>query len=252
MENEENNVNDERVVYIDPLDIEGFNMDNLNLVSKVITTKELSYNSIRAAIMGIWGNLRGVAISEVGLNKVLISFKDHNKGLQMLKRGPWSIRGHLLNLRIWSGAIPISNIDHNLMQLWVQMHEVHLSHMSRYIVEKLGASLPKLPSVWITLKYERILDTYCLNCGIIGHNKRKCTNPTAIIKGELVKPKYAPGLGVNHPQPISALEEPEHVVDLEDYMEDAQPRLEVQVPEGGVLTIRQQLVQLISMQEAYR
>ncbi|MED6141398.1 hypothetical protein PIB30_103011 [Stylosanthes scabra] len=96
------------VIFIDPLPNRGYILNNFNIVGKVITRRELSFTLIRANLMGIWGNPKNIAIIEVGRNKVLISFSDHEKGRQVLKKGPWSIRGYLLNLRWWTGVEPIS------------------------------------------------------------------------------------------------------------------------------------------------
>ncbi|MED6184251.1 hypothetical protein PIB30_045645 [Stylosanthes scabra] len=111
MANEEQDVVDRQVVYIDPLDVEGIDVDNLNMVGKVLTDKEISYNSIRAAIMGMWGNLDGVVISDVAKNK------------------------------IWNGVESIYAVRHNFMHLWVQMHGVPLSYMNKLTAEKLGRAI---------------------------------------------------------------------------------------------------------------
>ncbi|MED6161480.1 hypothetical protein PIB30_061092, partial [Stylosanthes scabra] len=105
------------IIYINPFPNEGINMDNLNLVGKVIVDKEIRFNSIKSTLIGIWGHPSGVAVTEVERNKILMSFNEHDKGLQILNRGPWSIRGHLLNLQIWTGTDPIDSIDHNYMEL---------------------------------------------------------------------------------------------------------------------------------------
>ncbi|MED6148623.1 hypothetical protein PIB30_054794 [Stylosanthes scabra] len=60
--------------------------------------------------MGIWGHPKGVIISDVGLNKVLISFEDSRKGSQISKGGPWNIRGYLLNMHPWLGNKSASEI----------------------------------------------------------------------------------------------------------------------------------------------
>ncbi|MED6211963.1 hypothetical protein PIB30_078581 [Stylosanthes scabra] len=106
------------------------------------------------------------------------------------------------------------------MELWMQMHDVPLSHMSRFTAETIGGKfggvvevedhvvnnllhisylrtknfmdiikpLPtdiwmsrlNLPMVWISLRYERIRNSCCLRCGIIGHNKHECNKPVTI------------------------------------------------------------------------
>ncbi|MED6171195.1 hypothetical protein PIB30_038527 [Stylosanthes scabra] len=135
---------DDDVIYIDPFPSEGINMGNLNLVGKIIADKEIRFNSIKATLMGIWGHPRGVAVTEVDRNKMLISFNDHDKELQVLNIESWSIRGHLLNLQIWTGADPIDTIDHNYMELWMQMHGVPLSYMTRFTTEIIGKNFVRI------------------------------------------------------------------------------------------------------------
>ncbi|MED6226482.1 hypothetical protein PIB30_104211, partial [Stylosanthes scabra] len=74
------------VIFIYPLPYHGYILNNFNIVGKVITRRELSFTLIRANLMGIWGNPKNIAIIEVGRNKVLISFSDHEKGRQVLKK----------------------------------------------------------------------------------------------------------------------------------------------------------------------
>ncbi|RYQ84613.1 hypothetical protein Ahy_B10g104050 [Arachis hypogaea] len=91
-----------KTITIKPNSQKEHKVDSINLVGQIISSKEVPFRSSKNAIMGIWRNPEGVSISEVGRNKVLISFKDMWRGLQTLKGGPWSIKGHLLNLQLWS------------------------------------------------------------------------------------------------------------------------------------------------------
>ncbi|RYR65359.1 hypothetical protein Ahy_A03g011294 [Arachis hypogaea] len=59
----------------------------------------------------------------------------------------------------------------------------------------------KLPQLWVFFKYERLLDSYCFNCGILGHEKKTCKNPTVMACWDPTKKKYSPGLGVSQGRP---------------------------------------------------
>ncbi|MED6185125.1 hypothetical protein PIB30_054011 [Stylosanthes scabra] len=63
----------------------------------------------------------------------------------------------------------------------------------------------KLPKVWVELKYERIHDCFCINCGIIGHNKKECRRSTVMSILFPNKPRFTPGLGVNKAKSLQAL-----------------------------------------------
>ncbi|MED6209996.1 hypothetical protein PIB30_059899 [Stylosanthes scabra] len=90
--------------------------------------------------MGIWGHPKGVNISDVGLNKVLISFEDSIKGFRLWRGGPWNIRGYLLNMHPWRGDKSALDVDHKRMELWIQMHGVPRSCMSQKNVEKTSSA----------------------------------------------------------------------------------------------------------------
>ncbi|RYR58245.1 hypothetical protein Ahy_A05g023904 [Arachis hypogaea] len=233
-----------KVISINPAEDDSFEAENLNLVGKILSDREVSFNTCRAALLGIWGHPEGIAISDVGRNKLLISFKDVRKGIQIRNGGPWSVRGHLLNLQIWNGRESLYDVDHRYMELWVQIHGLPLSYITRKTAEIIGKQLgtvmeaenPRLnntlqrtflrvrvtmnitrplptgfwlatqnhQTLWVDFKYERIQDSYCLNCGILGHTKKECSSPMAVASWDHMQPRYGMGLGVNRARAISA------------------------------------------------
>ncbi|QHO13825.1 uncharacterized protein DS421_15g518820 [Arachis hypogaea] len=196
----------------------GFRMDCLNLVGKFITEKEINFRTCKNALVGMWENPEGVFISEVSKNKILISFKNQRKGLQILKNGSWSFRGQLLNLKVWTQNMAIEEVEHNFIEFWVQIHGLPLEFINKETAKKIGdmmgnvkkvedpmkdnilvknflrvrvalnvtEALPtgfwlerdNLPNCWIFFKYERLQDSYCLNCGILGHGRKECSGET--------------------------------------------------------------------------
>ncbi|MED6224413.1 hypothetical protein PIB30_083724 [Stylosanthes scabra] len=182
---------DGAVIDVEPVPHQGPNINNYNLVGKIVSDKEYNFSSIRAGLMGIWGNPAGVMISDVDRNKVLISFRDHVKGRQILDKGPWTFRGQLLNLQRTS-----------------------------------------LPRVWVSFKYERIQDNYCLKCGIIGHNKRDCNKPAATASWNPLKPRYLPGLGLNRPPPIQEMEVLETQIQLDPWENEILRANQGQIKQG--------------------
>ncbi|RYR10926.1 hypothetical protein Ahy_B05g079408 [Arachis hypogaea] len=233
-----------KVISINPDENDSFATENFNLVEKILSDKEVSFNTCRVALLGIWGHPEGVAISDVGRNKVLISFKDVQKGIQIQNGGPWSVRGNLLNLQIWNRRESVYEVDHRYMELWVQIHGFPLNYITRKTAEIIGKKIgtvmetenPRLndtlqrtflrvrvtmnitkplptgfllatqnhQTLWVDFKYERIQDSYCLNCRILGHTKKECRNPMAMDSWDHMKPRYGLGIGVNRVRAISA------------------------------------------------
>ncbi|KAL4344709.1 uncharacterized protein DS421_11g337730 [Arachis hypogaea] len=217
----------------------GYDPKCLNLVGKVITDKEIKFKVCKNTLLALWGNPTGV-----GRNKILISFKDRSKGKEILDNGPWNIRGNLLNLQHWSQRESIFEVRHDVMEFWIQLHGFPEDHMRdettmvvgnmvglvsevedplvdgvlmrnylRFIAAinitkplQTGFWLARdnLPETWISFKYERLQDAYCLNYGIIGHDKRSCINPTAMASWDPSKPRYSKGMGVRHVRALSS------------------------------------------------
>ncbi|MED6189467.1 hypothetical protein PIB30_096248 [Stylosanthes scabra] len=82
---------------------------------------------------------------------------------------------------------------------------------------------PNLPRVWIKLKYERILDGYCLKCGRLGHNRWECKQSTAVAKWNPQRPVYTPGMSTSRTPPLFTMQDQEARVDLENSDESAPP-----------------------------
>ncbi|RYQ82875.1 hypothetical protein Ahy_B10g101454 [Arachis hypogaea] len=63
----------------------------------------------------------------------------------------------------------------------------------------------EMPPLWVFFKYERLPDSYCFNCRILGHEKKICKNPTVMACWDPTKRKYSPGLGVSQVRLVSAM-----------------------------------------------
>ncbi|RYQ85434.1 hypothetical protein Ahy_B10g104998 [Arachis hypogaea] len=115
----------------------------------------------------------------------------------------------MINLRLWREGESVFEVDHDFMKFWIQVHGIPLEFMeketARLIGEMLGvlveAEEPKTDGVlkkpYLRIRYERLPDSYCFNCGILGHEKKSCKNPTAMACWDPTKKKYAPGLGAS-------------------------------------------------------
>ncbi|RYR08900.1 hypothetical protein Ahy_B05g076767 [Arachis hypogaea] len=189
----------------------------------------------------MWKNPQGVAVTDIGWKKMLFSFKDSKKGLHIIQNGPWNVKRNMVNLRLWREGKSVFEIDHDFMEFWIQVHGIPHDLMDKetciLIGEMLGVlaevedpkvdgilrrpylrirvsinitkPLPtgfwldreEMPPLWVFFKYERLPDSYCFNCGILGHEKKTCKNPTVMACWDPTKNKYSPGLGVSQRRP---------------------------------------------------
>ncbi|RYR45123.1 hypothetical protein Ahy_A07g030984 [Arachis hypogaea] len=195
--------------------------------------------------LGMWKNPQGVAVTDIGSKKMLFSFKDRRRGLQIMQNGPWNVRRNMVKLRLWREGESVYEVDHDFMEFWIQIHGIPHDFMDKetgiLIGKMLGVlaevedpkmdgvlrrpylrirvsiditkALPtgfwldreELPPLWVFFRYERLPDSYCFNCGILGHEKKKCKYPTAMACWDTTKRKYSPGLGVGQGRPVSTV-----------------------------------------------
>ncbi|RYR08134.1 hypothetical protein Ahy_B05g075686 [Arachis hypogaea] len=215
----------------------GYKKDCLNVAGKIISDKEISFKTCKNALLEMWDNPQSVAVTDIGSKKMLFSFKDRKIGLQIMQNEPWNVRENMVNLRLWREGESVFEVDHDFIEFWIQIHGIPHNLMDRetgtLIGEILGVlveakdprgdgvlrrpylrirvsinitkALPtgfwldreELPPLWVFFRYERLPDSYCFNCGILGHEKMTCKNPTAMACWDPTKKKYSLGLGQN-------------------------------------------------------
>ncbi|RYR43408.1 hypothetical protein Ahy_A08g039827 [Arachis hypogaea] len=76
----------------------------LNVVEKIISDKEMSFKTCRNR------NSQGVAVTDIGRKKMLFSFKDRKRWLQIIQNGPWNVRRNLMEGEL------VFEVDHDFME----------------------------------------------------------------------------------------------------------------------------------------
>ncbi|KAL4396467.1 hypothetical protein AHAS_Ahas01G0094800 [Arachis hypogaea] len=104
-----------------------FKIDCINLVGKVISNKKLPFKTIKNTLLGIWGNPE--------------ASKTREKGSQILKGGPWSIRGQLLNLQTWTQGISVNEVAYDYLEFWVQIHELPQEYINADTTRDIGSRM---------------------------------------------------------------------------------------------------------------
>ncbi|RYQ79888.1 hypothetical protein Ahy_Scaffold1g106660 isoform A [Arachis hypogaea] len=125
----------------------GYKRDCLNIVGKVISDKEINIKAYKNALLGIWGNPQDVAITDIGSKKLLFSFKERKKGLQIMQNGPWNVKGNMVNLRLWREGESVFEVDHDFMEFWIQVHGIPHDLMEKETGIVIGEMLGVLAEV---------------------------------------------------------------------------------------------------------
>ncbi|RYR32887.1 hypothetical protein Ahy_A10g047413 [Arachis hypogaea] len=119
----------------------GYKKDCLNVVGKLISDKEINFKTCKNALLEMWGNPQGVAVTDIGRKKILFSFKDRKKGLQIIQNGPWNVKGNMINLRLWREGESVFEVDHDFMEFWIQVHGIPLEFMEKETARLIGEML---------------------------------------------------------------------------------------------------------------
>ncbi|MED6122623.1 hypothetical protein PIB30_041476 [Stylosanthes scabra] len=113
---------------------------------------EMKFKTIKEALMGIWGRPKGVLISYVGVNEVLISFQNSNKVFSLWRGSPRNIGGCLVNMHPWTGRKSAMEVEHKYLEVWIQIHGVPLDFMNWRTVETVGSRLGRVLEMENTYK----------------------------------------------------------------------------------------------------
>ncbi|RYR27025.1 hypothetical protein Ahy_B02g061350 [Arachis hypogaea] len=208
----------------------GYKRDCLNVVGKVISEKEINFKTYKNTLLGMWENPQEVAVTDIGSKKLLFSFKDKKRGLQIMQNGPWNVKGNMVNLKLWREGESVFECMVSHMTSWERRQALlsercwgvlaeaedpkvdgvlRRSYLRIRVSINITKALPtgfwldreEMPPLWVFFKYERLPDSYYFNCGILGHEKKSCKNPTAMACWDPSKKKYSPGLGVTQIRP---------------------------------------------------
>ncbi|MED6174238.1 hypothetical protein PIB30_067207 [Stylosanthes scabra] len=134
-----------KVIDIDQEKAPGYAPDYYNLVGTVITDKVVNFKVIKNSLLGMWGNPSGTAINDAGKNRFSVSFQEMEKGLHVLNNGLWNIKGSLLNLQKWNQDESIFEVNHNILEIWVQVHGIPEANLNEETTTRIGR---KMGSSW--------------------------------------------------------------------------------------------------------
>ncbi|KAJ1405016.1 Zinc knuckle CX2CX4HX4C [Sesbania bispinosa] len=222
-------------LHLEPEGEEGLQVDRKTLVGKVLVEKVLNKAVVKEIISKAWNLGEDLNIVDLGPNVYMFNFSRVKDAKRILEEGPWFIMGNLLNIQNWIPEVSVFEVNYDYVLFWVQFHGLPLDLMSTTNAGKIGKILgdvilvenplmeghmlhsflrvrihinikkslvtgfwlPRnnLPRLWIFAKCERLQGFY-FNCGIVGHDRRRCKGEMVMSLFDPSKPRYGPNLGV--------------------------------------------------------
>jgi hypothetical protein len=197
---------------------DGISTCNNTLIGKILSNKTILKPVLLSTLQGIWGNPKGLAITEIegGFFHIIM---DLEKDVQRaLKGNPWMVRNSWFMVHLWDRQLNPTNIDFHHVPAWIQIWglPIHckIINMGKHLGSQLGKvedaaiydypqkariikikvciniTEPIKPGMfigntndgikWVDFRYEN-LPMFCFNCGLVGHNEDKCDYPVQPI-----------------------------------------------------------------------
>lgn len=184
----------------------------LCLVGRFLTDQFLNFNFTRSRLASIWNPRRGVAIKEIGEQRILIQFFHKMDLKRVVEGGLWSIGNHPLIIHQMKIGKITHNVPLNKILFWVQIYNLPMGSFIESVGRALGnfigifleydasnrgdawkpfmrirvevdvnTPLKRGKKIWmstgassmVNFKYER-LQLFCFICGKLGHTESAC------------------------------------------------------------------------------
>lgn len=186
-------------------------VQDLELIGRVVTDKDLSINFIRANALRLLHPVRGASIKSIGTNSFVIKFNHPLDRKKALGGCPWVLDKHALllepidpnkehadqklthmpiiarvsNLSLANRSLHVAQLIGDRLGEFVEIPKTGENHYSPFLRIKVRVDVEQPlkrglnfkgvdgKQQWLTVAYEK-LPLFCFLCGILGHGEGNC------------------------------------------------------------------------------
>ena len=115
----------------------------VGLVAKFFT-RTVNIDAVAKTFRPLWRTSKDFRIRAAGKNHLVFEFEDWADAEKVLLGEPWSFDRSLIVFQRIDGGTPIHNLDFSYISIWVQLHNIPLSHMTAEVAISFGKSLGRV------------------------------------------------------------------------------------------------------------
>ena len=107
------------------------------LAAKFLTKRVLNIEAIAKTFNPIWRSRNGFKVKKEDDHLVLFTFDNHEEMEKILVSESWSFDKHLVVLQRYEKDVDLCDMNFNMVNFWVQVHEIPVRFRIQKIAEKI-------------------------------------------------------------------------------------------------------------------
>ena len=113
-------------------------------IGKLLALKAQNIYHVRAMLSSVWSFAAPLSMKVMGQNKYLFMFLQESHFHNIIRQGPWNVRGSLLLLQPWSPELAIDEVKLQFCAFWVQVYDLPRKFMTTKNAIKIGMGIGKI------------------------------------------------------------------------------------------------------------